>query len=373
MQNPFIIGIVRGRDLCNRQKELDSLVRFVRNGQSVVLYSPRRYGKSSLIIQALSKLNKEGFLTIYVDLFPVSSEQDFISRFATNVFKGIGKRADPRSLADKVANLFNRLVPSIDIKPQGVSISVKFDRDAKLELLLDDLLEGCYRYLKKKGLKACIALDEFQEITELSESKRIEGTLRSHAQFHKETTFFYVGSRRRILQDMFTNKNRPFYKSAFLYSLKEISKGDFVPYIVRKFKESGKVCQKDIAERIYDMARGYPYYVQKLSSLSWDITKNVCDLKTVNTAYELLLKMEASDFEGIWSGLTLIQKAVLKAIAEEPTFSPFAKEYLIKYGLSIGGVQKALRILLSRDLIEKDEGNRYRLTDPIMGVWCLTN
>lgn len=371
MQNPFTLGIVQGRDLCNRQKELDDLVRFAKNGQNAVIYSPRRYGKSSLVIKALSELNKEGFLTIYVDLFPISSEKDFISRFAINVMKGIGKGADPRSLGNKVANLFSRLVPSIDIRPEGASISVKFDRDIKLELLLDDLLGGCYRYLKKKGLKACIALDEFQEITELNESKRIEGTLRSHAQLHKEMSFFYIGSRRRILKDMFTNKNRPFYKSAFLYSLKEIPKDEFVLYIVKKFKESGKVCNTDMAERIYDMARGYPYYVQKLSSLSWDITKNICDLKTVDTAYELLLKMEAPDFESIWSGLTLIQKAVLKAIAEEPTSSLFAKEYLTKYGLSIGGVQKAMKTLLLRDLIEKDEENKYRLTDPIMRIWCM--
>jgi len=34
-----------------------------------------------------------------------------------------------------------------------------------------------------------------------------------------------------------------------------------------------------------------------------------------------------------------------------------------------GQAQKAIDALLSKDLIEKDEESRYRLTDPIMGKW----
>ena len=168
---------------------------------------------------------------------------------------------------------------------------------------------------------------------------------------------------------MFTNKNRPFYKSAFLYTLNEIPKKEFVPYIVKKFSKGKKTCLKDAAEQIYELARGYPYYVQKLSSLAWDVTKATCTRDTVQTAYTLLIRMEAPDFEGVWSGLTLVQKGVLKAMAVEPTGSPYAKEYLERHGLSIGGAQKAISVLFARDLIEKDREKQYRLTDPIMGVW----
>ncbi len=367
MQNPFTIGIAQAGDLCNRQRELNDLVRYAKNGQSVVLYAPRRFGKSSLAIQALRQLSGEGFLTAYIDLFPISSEQDFISRFAAGIIKGIGKGADPRSFKDRVSHLFGRFIPSIEIRPEGAVFSMNFDRNTKPEFLLADLIQGIYRYLENKKVRACIALDEFQEITDLGESKRIEGILRSHIQFHKEAAFFFIGSRRRILQDMFTNKNRPFYKSAFLYTLGEISKEDFTPYIVQKFVSSGKMCSAEAAMNIFEMAKGYPYYVQKLSSLAWDRTQEACDLDTIRAAYSLLLETEAPDFESIWSGLTLIQKAVLHALAEEPTPSPFAKDYLKKYGLSIGGAQKAIKTLLARDLIEKETG--YRLTDPIMGVW----
>lgn len=369
MQNPFTLGIVQKNGFCNRGKEIEDFLRYARNGNNVVLFSPRRYGKSSLIVRVLDVLEKEGFLTVYADLFPISSEQDFVTRFSAAVFKGIGKGADPRTIADKVRNLFNRLVPTFEVKPDGYSISVKFDRATETGLLLDDLMDGIYKYVKKKKLRCCIALDEFQEITELPECKKIEGVLRSHIQFHKEIAYFYVGSRRRILNDMFLNKGRPFYKSAFIYTLKEISKSDFAPYIDERFKDTGKRCPPEIGERIYDMVRGYPYYVQKLASIAWDITIKKCNLDVVRNAYNILLTMETADFEGIWSGLTLIQKSLLKAISKEPTSSPYSREFLERHRLSIGGTQKAMKVLLSRDLIEKDNENRYRLTDPVMAAW----
>lgn len=369
MQNPFTIGIAKNEDFCNRRQELADLVNYAKNGQKVVLYSPRRYGKSSLVRQVLKELEKVNFLTVYVDLFSISSEQDFISTLATGILKRIGSGADPRSLGDKVKNLFGRLIPVFEVTPEGLGFSVKFDRSTKLDLLLDDLMEGVYNYIKKKQLRACIALDEFQEVTELAESKKIEGILRYHIQLQKEIAYFYIGSRRRILKDIFTDKSRPFYKSAFLYTLKEIPKEDFIPHIEKRFKESSKKCPSDTAEKIYDTVRGYPYYVQKLALLTWDITQKACNNDLIDVAYKLLLKMETPGFEGIWSGLTLIQKAVLKALAKEPTASPFAKEYLERYGLTIGGVQKAIHALLSKDLIGKDTEDKYRLTDPVMGDW----
>ena len=369
LRNPFTLGIVQKEDFCDRDKEMKDLLRHARNGDNVVLFSPRRYGKSSLITQLFDVLEKEGLLTVYVDLFPIASEQDFISRFSNGVFKGIGRGVDPRTFGEKVGNLFKKLIPSIDVKPDGYSISVKFDRTDDTGILLDDLMEGIFTYVKRKKLRACIALDEFQEITELYESKKIEGILRSHIQFHKEIAYFYIGSRRRILNDMFLNKSRAFYKSAFSYLLREIPRTDFVSYIEERFRNTGKICPSEIAGKINDVVRGYPYYVQKLAGIVWEMTLKKCHLDLVRDGYQILLNMETTDFEGIWSGLTLIQKSVLKAIAEEPTPSPYAREFLERHRLSIGGTQRAMKVLFSRDLVEKDSENRYRLTDPIMAAW----
>jgi len=106
MRNPFTLGIVKKKDFCDREKEIDNLLRYAENGQNVVLFSPRRYGKSSLVSQVFELLAGKGLLTIY-DLFPISSERDFVTRFSTAIFRSIGKGAYPRTMAAKFKNLFS--------------------------------------------------------------------------------------------------------------------------------------------------------------------------------------------------------------------------------------------------------------------------
>ena len=58
MANPFRFGqIVDGELFCNRKAEIKQITTDLESGQSIVLYSPRRYGKTSLI-KATSKVLK---------------------------------------------------------------------------------------------------------------------------------------------------------------------------------------------------------------------------------------------------------------------------------------------------------------------------
>lgn len=369
MRNPFTIGVAGEGDFCNRVSEKADLLQYARNAQKVVFYSPRRYGKTSLIHQVQQQLSAEGFLTAYAAFFSITSEVEMINKFASAIFKGIGRGADSRSLYDKLKGVFAKFVPSIEMTPTGINVSAKFDRDARPDVLLEDVLMGIEAYVKKNKTKLCIVLDEFQEIVNLPESKRVEGILREHIQRQKDIAYFFVGSRRSMLLDMFTNKSRPFYKSAFLYTFKEIPREEFSAFISIKFAKTGKNCSEDNAGLIYDLVRGYPYYVQKLAYQTWDRIDRECTPDVIQAAYKLMVESEAVDFEGVWSGLALGQRALLKAIAKEPTKSIFNKAYLERNNLSVGGAQRSLAALQSRDLVEIDDEGKFRLTDPIMAAW----
>lgn len=368
-ENPFSIGIAKAGSFCNRTKELEDLERVAKNGQKLVLISPRRYGKSSLVLKVLEKLKHEGYKTVYIDFFPISSEADFVSKLANSIIKELGRGVEPHTFTEKLAKVFKKVIPRIELEQSGVSFSFKLDNNVKDNVILEDILEGLYLYVKKNKEKICLAFDEFQEIVELPESKKIEGILRSNIQKHDNVSYFFIGSRRRVLRDMFADKNRPFYKSALFYELQEIPEDEFSKYISERFKHTGKECSVSLAEKIYALVRGYPYYVQKLALFCWDLTEKVFTEDLLDNAYKLLLKNEAPGFEGIWSGLSISQKNLLKAFSNEPTDKPFAKDYLNKYKISAGGVQKAIKALLDKDIIEKREDGYYRLTDPIMGRW----
>src|ERR671915_532900 len=86
MQNPFVYGeVVPGDAFVDREVELDRLVEDLAGGQKVFLISPRRYGKSSLIRQALTALSRRGALTVEVTVSAYSSYLAFLEGYARAV------------------------------------------------------------------------------------------------------------------------------------------------------------------------------------------------------------------------------------------------------------------------------------------------
>src|SRR6188768_2510958 len=83
MTNPFVYREVVPREaFANRAVELDRLVTDLGTGQKVFLISPRRYGKSSLVRQALAALAKRGALTVEVTVSSYSSYVAFLEGYA---------------------------------------------------------------------------------------------------------------------------------------------------------------------------------------------------------------------------------------------------------------------------------------------------
>ncbi|MFV9677964.1 MAG: hypothetical protein ACNYVW_10000, partial [Methanosarcinales archaeon] len=129
MKNPFRYGeVVTGEDFADRETELAELTRDLKAGQTIFLISPRRYGKTSLIMNALDTLQKEGFYTAYIDIFKVSSFKSLLELYTEVVSRA----------AETKIERFNRLVmeffpnirPKVVIRSDG-SPSIEIDYDVK--------------------------------------------------------------------------------------------------------------------------------------------------------------------------------------------------------------------------------------------------
>jgi len=117
--NPFQFGtIVSGENFCNREEELSSLKSYIRDGYSVWLYSPRRYGKSSLIQKAFSEI--EGVKTIYFDLYNVKSLDDFSKKYAALIAQNLFSwKQEIKKLTDKFSQYFKNLAPVVSFDQSG--------------------------------------------------------------------------------------------------------------------------------------------------------------------------------------------------------------------------------------------------------------
>ena len=369
MRNPFTDKIAAGDQFCDRDQERAELSRLVRGGHSAVLLSPRRYGKSSLALETLTDMRGQGLLTAYVDVMPVSSERELVERLARGVAQGFGWGMALGQLPRQLGRLFAHVHLEFLLDASGPRVSAVLDPHTEALQLLEEVLEQTCRYAEQKGRGACVVLDEFQEITQLEQSRVIEATMRSVIQQHQSVAWLYVGSRRHLLRSMFADRNRPFFDSASIVELHELPVEAVVPWVTATFAQTGKVCSEATARLIYSYSRGYAYYVQQLASTAWNLTEELCTDDLVDQADVILLRELSSGFEIILSSLSLAQKRLLQALAQAPTDQPYSVDFLNKSQLSVGAVQKAIRVLVDYDLVERRPNQNYQLVDALLAQW----
>ena len=371
-KNPFFFReLPTDGPFCNREKELKELAAHAGSLANVVLYSPRRFGKTSLVKRVQNNLSNEGAVCIYTDFYGITSVEDVAARLAKAVFKETYSR---ETLFKKATRAIKSFRPSLVMTPdeeKGFSISVQMSPTGLSGFaLLEDVLESLGEFIKDSGELAHLALDEFQEITTLPDALKIEGLMRQYIQQH-QAAYIFVGSRRRILLSIFNEKQRPFFKSAINYELPSLPEKEFADFITEQFKAHDKICDPKTALQLVTSVHCFPYYAQKLAYFIFEITGKEVSSSGVEKGIRLLLKNETPIFEGIFLGLAPGQIGLLKAIAKEPSVSIFAQKYIQRHRLgSTGGAQAAKKKLLQLDLIEQHE-KVWRIVDPVFAKWLL--
>ena len=223
--------------------------------------------------------------------------------------------------------------------------------------LLEETLDSFDKLVQDKNDQFNIVIDEFQEIVSFRDGAKIEALLRKHIQHYANCSCFFLGSKRRMLLDMFTQKERPFYRSSINLKLPPLPREAATEFIMRQFKAGGKECPFDTAQEITEITGGYPYYVQRLSYALFQASEHEDILPAeLDTAVSRMLSGEESNYIGMEKELAPGQKPLLKALAAEPTASLFAAEYQQRHRLrSVSSIQNSIKKLESLDYIEKDE------------------
>jgi hypothetical protein len=368
LHNPFYFReLPLESPFCDRETELNELVSHAKNKANVVIFSPRRYGKTSLVKRVQENLRNHGTITVYVDFFGVDSVEDLSRRLASRIYAYC---RDNESMLKKLMRILSSWRPVFRPEPEyGISLTVETATNKRgLELLNDSLSElGNFINSSKEGFH--IVFDEFQEIVELRESLQIEGTMRSHIQTHRNASYFFVGSRRRILNEIFNERKRPFYRSAINFPLNPLPIDAALSFIIEQFKNGGKTCPYEIAKKIAERVKGYPYYVQRVSYSVFEVSSRKITEEDYIKGFRKVVDEERLVYEAMLQALSPQQIKLFSSLAEEPTDKPFSSGYMASHGLgSVGGVQGAIKKLLDLDYIEK-QNNIFQVVDPVFGVW----
>jgi hypothetical protein len=375
MQNPFVYGeIVPDDSFVDREVELDRLVTDLSGGQKVFLISPRRYGKSSLVRQALVALGRQGALTLEVTVSSYSSYLAFLEGYA-GALAALDTRWD--RTRSWMTGAFRTTRPELRYEPKETGVGrfsvafplVRSERDV-LKLANEVFaLPGQLADARKQTV--VVALDEFQAIAGF-DGGSVEHSLRAAAQQQRRVGYVFAGSEPSLMEQMIGPK-RPFYKAGPVMRLDKIPADVFADFIERRFKKAGFKVEDGLGSAVVDLAGNLPYDVQRLAHETWDdvragVGKRV-GLDHLHATLSRLLSEQQTMFEATWQRLTLSQRAVLRAVVLQAGRELLAADTRTRHRL--GGpssIQASLVALQKQDILMK-EASRYVVVDSLFREW----
>jgi len=367
MQNPFAYSnYVTGESFCNRKKELSELLKYIKGSQNVLLYSHRRYGKSSLIRQIFREIKNKNLNigTMHVELYGTISEKDFITR----TFQGLNQLESNferllKSVSKAIKNI--KLNLSIDSATGSTLVSPSFEA-VNEKVILEELMNILSKYSQK--YKLVIAFDEFQEVANYTEDG-FEKRLRSFIQQHSNICYIFSGSQQHLITEMFNSNNRAFYKLAESFHLDKIETKHYIPWIQNLFNRKKVNLPDELIEEIAQRFENHPMYIQNFLFHLWERpVKKGFSPEILSEVEDAIIEKRSLEHTVLWETLSINQKKTLKLILLNNGSNLFNADSLKSVNLKTGSlVTKALSSLMKKEIIVKN--GRYLIQDVIFKKW----
>jgi uncharacterized protein len=375
--NPFTFGaLALDRAFTNRDAEIRELVSDMENGQDVLVYAPRRYGKSSLVLRAAQRAMRKGILVGYCDLMRTPTKERFAAALAKTIYSDLETAAG--QAIERATRLFRglRITPTMEVDPVDASLRFVFHagrRRADIDDTIEALLALPAQIAAERKRRAVLVFDEFQEILTLDQ--HFPNLMRAVFQEQPEVGHIYLGSKRHVLERIFEDENEPFWRSAKRLEIGLIAPAAFARYLRERFEETEKGIDDDALNRLLEATAGHPYGTQELAYFLWELvpTGHFARLADVEAALEQVLRSEHNHFAKLWDDAPYAQRLLMLALADEPTRSLYAADYAERHDLPTKpALQRAIGALVTKEIAARDPGRVYRIVEPFFADWLLS-
>jgi uncharacterized protein len=375
--NPFQFGdLALDAAFTDREAEVAELAADMRNGQNVLVYAPRRYGKTSLVLRASELALADDVLVAYCDLMKTPTKERFAAALARTIYEDLSPPSS--QMLERATAIFRglRVRPTMEIDPDTGAISFSFDASRRkqsgdIDDTIEKLLELPQRIANERGRRAVLVLDEFQEIVKLD--KQFPNLMRAVFQTQPEVGHVYLGSKRHVLDEIFNDKNEPFWRSAKRLEIGLIPAATFAPFIRHQFERTGKGIADDALDVLLTASAGHPYGTQQLAYSVWGLVAPGGRARDADVTAALtdVLRGEHNYFSTLWDKATENQRLLMLALAAEPS-GLYSSDYHARYGLeSASHVQRALTTLSKEEIVGRNEDGDYAIIEPFLAAWLL--
>ena len=339
-----------------RGDELERIAKIVQYSNNLLIHSKRRMGKSSLINYFL-ETHQDSYLCIYVDIFDVSSKEDFVKSLLKALSNA--QNIDLKSAVKNLTFFFKRVrvEPTIDTKTLEYSIKPIVATLSFAEMM-DDFFYALDQLSKKQPI--ILAIDEFQQIAAIKDVK-LDSLLRKYIQQRKNISFVFLGSKRHLLTSLFAYK-APLYELATHFELQPLQIVDISDYSSRFLD-----IDKKLIAYIYEKSDGETKMIQHVLHLLYIRKKGAVTKTQIDESVKEIINSKDSSYKIVFDTLNNNQKTALKIVGKYKK-GFFAGSVLNEYNIKKQTLQSCVESLFKKELIDKEDDG-YFIPDRTFELW----
>jgi hypothetical protein len=368
--NPFHYGTpVEGDQFTGRRQELDALLTRMRNGVNAVLLSPRRYGKTSLLHAAESRLSRSRptAAVIEVNVLRATSLSGLVALLTAGAYRVPGARWQRTRQAVPEFLRRIRVSPVVTFDSNGVP---RFGFDTAIAARdAESVLADIYALLGEEAEQrpAALVLDEFQAITRHGAS--LPDVFKALADAHPRVSLVLAGSRRHLMEELVIREHAPLFGMAQRLSLGPIPDPEMAAYLRDRAMAAGKPLEAGTDAYLLSLARPVPNDIQHLAFEAYEAADRRIDRQAVDLGMARAVAHDNALYAENLARFSPGQARVLAGLAGGSPDEPYSARFARSVGLASGSsVRKALQPLLSNeDVVERD--GRLVVADPFFAAW----
>ncbi|CAH9049722.1 hypothetical protein PSECIP111951_00011 [Pseudoalteromonas holothuriae] len=331
----------------------------------IALLDVRRTGKTTFLLKDLYPIAIEnGFIPVYINLWgEPESPTVAITQALNNTLSILDE-----TLKSKLSELANSEVKKLEVGNNvfGKAIIEFSDKHAhkpsESELFkIGQLVEALFN---KCGDKAIIIIDEIQHLASSDKFLPVQHALRTALDTYSDICVVFAGSSRSGVNAMFSDKDKPFYDSAFMIDFPRLGE-EFVQHCCKTLKVHFNLEYDVLAiNDFYEEIDKSPFWMMKLMTY---LMAHKASLKE-GTEYIKALMVQDGDFEGLKKRLRALDVEVLHLIRQEETalYSASIVDYLsnkVANEVTSSAIQTSVKKLKTMQVISQ-YGDRYYIESP---------
>ena len=372
MDTPFVYdNYVTGKNFVGRKMECTILSNLLEAGEQISIYEPPKSGKMSVIQQTLFGMRAAGrqFSVAWLNLYNVRTIYDFLKRFGTAVIKPL--YSTPAEYAEVVSRYLadtHFLFDPARFASHEEIVCLNWQPDAND---IEQMLRLPYRIAEDRGVPCYVVIEEFQN---LMRAKDLDFEIVFHvmekifSERRKTASYIITGSQVNAMKYIFEEK-KYFYRLVDHLALQDVEDKDIIEHIIRGFRTSGKVIERDLVIGACKLFRSNMWYLNHFVAICDSMSRGFLNEAILMEALKTIISVNEPRFMAIINDLTDHQLSLMRAVVDGVVkFS--ASEVIDRYGLnSSANVRRVKDALKKKEVLTFNEKDEPVILDPLFEYW----